>query len=206
MTSPTEGPRRLVNRPLRNAHWSLPTAIVAAWCVQIVAETCPQSPTGLARPLAVATVLVAAWCSHLRVPPSVGWRRFAKVMAGALGDLARLTAVTVVCFLPLALLLPAYSCMTPKAHAAEVLLSASSARTRITERAEQAGTVKGAGVGVTVDKERATAGAVVTDDGTIIVLGDAPPVVFVLQPTMQTGTVVWHCTGQPAALAPGACR
>ena len=46
----------------------------------------------------------------------------------------------------------------------------------------------------------------ITDDGTIIAMGNDPAVVFVLQPTLASGTLTWHCAGMPASLVPSACR
>jgi len=152
------------------------------------------------------TVLVTAWANHLRVHAVAGWRKLAKVVTGTLADVAWLVLAFVACMIPIALFLPTYDCMTPRVRSTEVLLSGGRARVEIGERAERAGSLKGAGLGVTVDATSQFTGSMVSDDGTIMVTGGDPLVVYVLQPTLADGHVTWHCTGMPKALVPGACR
>ena len=197
--------RRLA-RPLANAHWSLPVAIVAAWWLFFASRTCAPAGHGIDSALLTMTVLVTAWTNHLRVHALAGWRKLAKVVTGTLADLALLALAFVVCIVPITLFLPTYECMTPKARTAEILLSTSRARNEITERAERAGNLKGVGIGVTVDAINQPTASMISDDGTIMVTGGDPLVVYVLQPTLADGHVTWHCSGMPKALVLGACR
>jgi hypothetical protein len=199
-----EAPR--IRRPLANAHWSLPVAIVAGWQLFIVARSCSPSGRGTEGALLLATVLVMAWVNHLRVHALVGGNKLVKIVTGTLVDIAKLLIAFIVCIVPVAIFMPSYDCMTPKARTAEILLSASRARNEITERAERAGSLKGAGIDVTVEAISQPTASMVSDDGTVMVTGGDPLVVYVLQPTLADGHVTWHCTGMPKALVLGACR
>lgn len=195
-----------LQRPLANAHWSLPAAIVAAWCVLFAAPTCAPPGQGFESVLLAATVLVTAWVNHLRVHVLAGWHKLAKVVTGTLVDIAWLVLAFVACMMPIAMFMPTSDCMTPRTRSAEILLSASRARVEIGERAERAGTLEGAGLGVVVDAIGQPMSSTVSDDGTIMVTGGDPLVAYVLQPSLADGHVTWHCTGMPKALVPGACR
>ena len=171
-----------------------------------MARPCAEPSPGALACLSTSTLLATLWASHLRVGALRGWRKFLAIVSAAAIDTLLLAAAAVLCMIPLVLATPAYDCMTPKARAVVVLLSSSRARTEITERAERAGTLKDAGQGVAVDAASETAASMISDDGTILLAGAKPPVVFLLQPTLVDGHVTWHCTGRPAALVPSACK
>ena len=80
------------------------------------------------------------------------------------------------------------------------------ARAQISERVEQTHTLASAGAGITIAIEGRTKAAMVQDDGTIVVAGDDPTAVVMLQPALADGQVHWRCVGLPTNLMPGSCR
>lgn len=102
-----------IRRPLANAHWSLPAALVAAWCLGLFARPCAPTGAGPAIFLLTTTVLVTAWASHLRAMALSGWRRVMGVLIGTAADLAMLGLATLACIFALAVVTPTYDCVTP---------------------------------------------------------------------------------------------
>ena len=114
-----------------------------------------------------------------------------------------------------AVALPAYQDYTIRAKVSELMLSASSARTCVTEAAQtNAGSVPTA---VTNDCSIAApvgkvAGATVATNGVITVTGSTATtsvgaaVTVTLTPTAVSGTLTWACSGSPVKYVPGSCR
>ncbi|SER87304.1 pilin [Giesbergeria anulus] len=113
-----------------------------------------------------------------------------------------------------AVALPAYQDYTIRAKVSELMLSASSARTCVTEAAQTAGGAVPSTVAS--DCSIAAAGKVtsasVTTSGVITVLGSSAAssvgaaVTVQLTPTTAGGTLVWQCSGNPLKYVPGSCR
>lgn len=113
-----------------------------------------------------------------------------------------------------AVALPAYQDYTVRAKVSELILAASSARTCVTEAAQnEGGTIPST---VTVDCSIAVVGKVVaasvSTDGIVTVAGSAAStsvgqaVTITLTPTMTANTLVWRCSGSSIRYVPGACR
>ena len=198
--------QRPLRRPLSNAHWSLTLALVAAWCLFAFGRSCGSPAREGALALFASTVLIVSWASHLRAQAFTGWRKLAEVAAGAAYDLLLLLIATVACSIPLALVTSTEDCMTPRARADILILSASSARTQVEARAAQGGTLKGAGVGIAVEAAPGASVSLVSDDGVIFLAGGDPAAVVVFRPTLVGGQVTWNCKGFPARLMPAPCR
>ena len=198
--------QRPLRRPLSNAHWSLSLALVAAWCLFAFGRSCGSPAREGALALFASTVLIVSWASHLRAQALTGWRKLAEVAAGAACDLLLLLIATVACLIPLALVTSTEDCMTPRARAGILVLSASSARVQVEARAAQNGTLKGAGIGIAVDATQGARFSLVSDDGVIVVAGDDPAAVVMFRPVLVGSQVTWNCKGFPVRLMPPACK
>ena len=112
-----------------------------------------------------------------------------------------------------AVALPAYQDYTVRARTSELILAASSARTSITEAAQQLNTLAGAGVGTSIGVGGKIASSTVGADGKIVVTGDASlmgtsGIEVTLTPSWNTGanTVIWSCEVAPVKYSPSSCR
>ena len=116
-----------------------------------------------------------------------------------------------------AIALPAYQDYTIRAKVSELLISASSARTCITEAYQSVG---GASVPTAVSVDclpavigkvtgaSVTTAGVVTINGSTATTSTGAAVTVTLTPTVQSaaGTLTWACTGSPSKYTPGSCR
>jgi type IV pilus assembly protein PilA len=114
-----------------------------------------------------------------------------------------------------AVALPAYQDYTVRAKVSELMLSASSARTCVTEAFQTAG---GSAVPTTVQNDCSitpvgkVTGATTATDGVVTVTGSTlttsvgQPVTVTLKPTVSGGTLIWACSGTPVKYVPGSCR
>ncbi len=113
-----------------------------------------------------------------------------------------------------AIALPAYTDYTVRAKVSELVLSASSHRTSVSEKAAADGGVLAAsGVGLTVNVAGKVTGGSVSDGGIISVSGTAAtlgqPVTVVFTPSMTaSGVVTWRCTADSTMhkYVPSECR
>jgi type IV pilus assembly protein PilA len=110
-----------------------------------------------------------------------------------------------------AVALPAYQDYTVRAKVSELLLAASSARTTITEQAQNLGSTTNSGLGVTIASGGKIASAAVASDGTISIEGVAAQmgnntVNVSLQPSWNGNTVIWSCEVTPTKYGPSSCR
>ena len=115
-----------------------------------------------------------------------------------------------------AVALPAYQDYTVRARVSELLLAASSARTSVTESAQNLNGMTGSGTNISVNAAGKISGATVGADGLITIGGkDANPngmgtagIVVTLTPSWNaTGnTVVWSCAVTPGKYEPSSCR
>jgi len=112
-----------------------------------------------------------------------------------------------------AIALPAYQDYTVRARTSELILAASSARTSITEAAQQLNTNVGAGNGVAIGIGGKIASSAVSADGQIVVTGDTAlmgtsGIEVTLVPSWNTtaSTVMWSCEVMPIKYAPSSCR
>ena len=113
-----------------------------------------------------------------------------------------------------AVALPAYQDYTVRAKVSELMLTASGARTCITEAAQSAGgsipttvaadcsvAVAGKVTGATV-----STGGVVTVTGSTAASSVGADVTVTLTPTATNNTLTWACSGSPIKYLPGSCR
>jgi type IV pilus assembly protein PilA len=96
-----------------------------------------------------------------------------------------------------AVALPAYNTYTIRAKVSELLLVASSFRVGIAEKGVSDGTMGSAGVGLTIVSGGRVSGGLVTDVGTITVLGSVASVgtnvTIVLTPSLSGRRILWEC-------------
>lgn len=109
-----------------------------------------------------------------------------------------------------AIAVPAYTDYRIKARASELLLSASSLRTSVSEAAQSQGGVSAAGLGMQVGSTQFVASGSVVSDGKIIINGNAAnlgaTIAVTMLPSFTNGNVVgWACNMTPAQYAPGTC-
>lgn len=115
-----------------------------------------------------------------------------------------------------AVALPAYQDYTARAKVSELLLAGSSARTAITEAAQNLNDVTGAGSGIEapgagpkIETATISANGVITLTGASAAFsGVGTAVSVVLTPSWNTTskTAVWTCTVTPTNIEPSNCR
>ena len=111
-----------------------------------------------------------------------------------------------------AVALPAYQDYTVRARASEVVLNASSARTSITEAAQNANTLgAGVGTGLLITSSKYVADGTIGTDTGLITVSAKPELgttgfVVTLSPSWNGQTVNWSCNTTIARLAPSSCR
>jgi len=112
-----------------------------------------------------------------------------------------------------AVALPAYQDYTIRAKVSELILGASSARTAVTEAAQNLNTLGSAGVGITIQSAGKIGSADVSTDGAISLSGNTTQVgtsgiTVTLQPSWNStaNTVIWSCEVVPTKYGPSTCR
>lgn len=112
-----------------------------------------------------------------------------------------------------AIALPAYQDYTIRARTSELILAASSARTTITEGAQQLNGLAGSGSGVAIGIGGKIASSAISGDGTITIGGDpalmgTAGITVVLTPSWNgtANTVIWSCDVSPIKYSPSSCR
>jgi type IV pilus assembly protein PilA len=112
-----------------------------------------------------------------------------------------------------AVALPAYQDYTVRARVSELLLAASSARTSVTESAQNLNSLTGSGTNLTISAagKVQAAGTEVTTTGLITVAGTnmgTAGIIVTLTPSFNTtgNTVTWSCAVTPTRYEPSSCR
>jgi len=112
-----------------------------------------------------------------------------------------------------AIALPAYQDYTVRAKVSELLLAASSARTSVTEAAQNLNTLASAGMNINIAAVGKISAAVVGTNGTIGISGTdtlmgTSGITVTLAPTWQASgnTVTWSCEVAPSKYGPSSCR
>ena len=112
-----------------------------------------------------------------------------------------------------AVALPAYQDYTVRAKVSELLLAASSARTSVTEAAQNLNTLASAGININIAAVGKLSAAVVSANGTIGISGTdtlmgTSGITVTLAPTWQASgnTVTWSCQVVPQKYGPSSCR
>lgn len=112
-----------------------------------------------------------------------------------------------------AIALPAYQDYTVRARTSELILAASSARTAITEAAQQLNGLAGSGAGTTIGLGGKIASSAVNANGQIVVGGDpalmgTSGIEVTLTPSWNptANTVMWSCEVVPTKYSPSSCR
>lgn len=202
-----KSPRLFVRiRPLKGAHWTLPTAIVTSALFLAFGLTCHSGPYYLEVSWLTIVVCIVVWCNHVRRAPVFSLHAMLSVLAGATADTLKLVIVWFCAALPLAIITPAYQCYSDRAKSAEILLSGTSAREEVTAKVKALGTTRGSGKGVTITPSKIMSAGFVFTDGNIVLVGSDPPVVFVMTPIQEGAEVTWQCQGFPEKSVPTRCR
>jgi len=111
-----------------------------------------------------------------------------------------------------AVALPAYQDYSVRAKVSEVMLSASSARTCVTEAYQSNGSFP---TGMTSDCSITPTGKVsgatvassaITVNAASSAIGGTSGVTVTLTPTATNGTLTWACSGNPSKYVPSTCR
>jgi type IV pilus assembly protein PilA len=114
-----------------------------------------------------------------------------------------------------AVALPAYQDYTIRAKVSELILGASSARTSVTEAAQNLNTMASAGSGITIASAGKIGQATVDTDGTIALSGatgsagvGTSGITVTLTPSWNSvaNTVTWSCEVVPTKYGPSTCR
>jgi type IV pilus assembly protein PilA len=194
------------SRPFANAHWSLMVILLVLWELALTGQACREDPRYFEVVLATVTLCITFWAADLRKDPLANWWRVPRVLIFALYDICAFFLLFVFFAIPVMIFTPTYQCYTARAKFSEVILSASSNRATIAERAEKAKTLKGSGLGLIISPNKRVSGGLVSADGVIIVTSEDPPGFVVLRPRMENGVVQWSCGGLPIKIMPGSCR
>ena len=199
--------RRRLPRAFANAHWSLPLALLAAWVYAIVVPWCISWMQDYVVVLITSTVLIAAWCSHLRVQDESGWRKFGHWLLGACYDIGMFLLLAMVCAIPAFLLTPAYMCYSSdRAKYSEMFALADPMLLEVKQRFADRHTLHDIGNGLESPVGKYSTIGVVTSDGVIIRLMEQPPGALVLIPSVQQDQLVWRCMMVPTQKTPSPCR
>ena len=193
-------------RPLRAAHWSLPLVVVGSALFISFAQPCREGPLYVEISWLLLSSCIVLWSNHVYVAPVQGLRQLGGFILSCGKDAILLLLWFIVAGIPLAIVVPAYQCYTPRARVSEVVLSASMLRSEIDERARTQGTLAGTGKGVQFKPSGRAVAGYVTESGEIITIGEDPPVVIVLTPQLVGGAVKWQCCGYPSKIVPMSCR
>ena len=193
-------------RPLAGSHWSLPAVLLVVGVLLLLAQPCKRGPYYVEYIAIAVTVCLALWSNHVARAPVQSAHGAALIVGRALYDFVLLVGLLLLVSFPIAIFLPAYQCYTDRARASEVLLMGSFMRAEIEARAAKLGTLTGAGRGLEITPTGRTRAELVANDGVIVVVGEDPPVVFMLSPTLSGGAVIWKCLGFPEKAVPMTCR
>ena len=94
--------------------------------------------------------------------------------------------------------LPAYQDYTIRARVSELMLALTGAKTTVADKAFTDNTLASAGVGLTVIIGGKISGGLITDTGTITIMGSSASVgtavSVVLSPTIGGGKILWICS------------
>ena len=113
-----------------------------------------------------------------------------------------------------AIALPAYQDYTIRSKVSELILAGSAARTAVTEKFQNDGSLTSAGVGLSVSVTSKIASSSVSAGGVITIVGsttaphDVKGATITLTPSMNADstTLNWVCTGSPSRYMPASCR
>jgi type IV pilus assembly protein PilA len=112
-----------------------------------------------------------------------------------------------------AVALPAYQDYTIRAKVSELILGASSARTAVTEAAQNLNTLASSGNGITIQSAGKIGKADVRIDGIVFLSGNSQMVgtsgiTVTLTPSWNSvaNTVLWSCEVTPVKYGPSTCR
>ncbi len=112
-----------------------------------------------------------------------------------------------------ALALPAYQDNTNRAKVSELILGASSARTAVTESAQNLNQLGSSGIGITIQSAGKIGEAAVGTDGVVFLSGNTTMVgtsgiTVTLTPSWNSvaNTVLWSCEVTPTKYGPSTCR
>ena len=112
-----------------------------------------------------------------------------------------------------AVALPAYQDYTIRAKTSELILAASSARTAVTEAAQQLNTIVGSGANLVMGSGGKISAATVSANGLITIMGvdssmGTTGISMTLTPSWNAtaNTVIWSCEVAPIKYSPSSCR
>ena len=112
-----------------------------------------------------------------------------------------------------AVALPAYQDYTIRAKVSELILGASSARTAVTESAQNLNGLASSGMGITIQSAGKIGKAAVSQDGIVFLSGNSVMVgtsgiTVTLTPSWNSiaNTVLWSCEVSPTKYGPSTCR
>ena len=112
-----------------------------------------------------------------------------------------------------AVALPAYQDYTIRAKVSELILAGSSARTTVTEQAQNLNGLATSGTGITIQSAGKIGKAAVSVNGTIFLSGNSQMVgtsaiTVTLTPSWNAtaNTVLWSCEVTPTKYGPSTCR
>ena len=110
-----------------------------------------------------------------------------------------------------AVALPAYQDYTIRAKVSELLLAASSARTSVTEAAQNVGGLSGTNSGISIALSTKISAGTVDANGTIAIMSvpsqfNSQDIKVTLAPSWNGQTVVWSCEVAPTKYGPSSCR
>jgi type IV pilus assembly protein PilA len=112
-----------------------------------------------------------------------------------------------------AVALPAYQDYTIRAKVSELILGASSARTAVTESAQNLNQLGSSGLGITIQSAGKIGEAIVSQDGVVFLSGNpgmvgTSGITVTLTPSWNSvaNTVLWSCEVTPTKYGPSTCR
>lgn len=195
---------RVFRRPLKQFNRKSIALLVVLWIVVFLSDAgCPPTPAYLATACLAATVCVVLWANHLAMAPINRARDAFRLLAIALYDLFSLFALVILAFIPFSL--SHTDCYSSRAKVSELILATANYRSQIGDRFESQKTLSNIGTGLQIELSRRVRSGTVTPDGIIVLASDDPPAVVLVSPQIESGKLIWKCSGVPKSLMPKSC-
>lgn len=195
---------RVFRRPLKQFNRKSIALLVVLWVMVLLSnDGCPPTPAYLATACIAATVCVVLWANHIAMAPVNRARDALRLLAIALYDLFSLFALVILAFIPFSLF--QHECYTSRAKVSELILATANYRSQIGDRFESQKTLSNIGTGLQIELSKRVRSGTVTPDGTIVLASDDPPAVVLVSPQIESGKLIWKCSGVPRSLMPKPC-
>jgi hypothetical protein len=207
MREVTGDPRKLVLRPLVTGAPLLFFILVALLCAfSLLFASCQPVAQWPIVYLSPAILCLVLWSNHVAILKSPGESRTSRLLKGALADSVLCGVVVFFVSTPILLLTPTDQCSSSRMNVNRMLDVAQPIRATIEQRIGVRKSLDGVGEGLAVKTGGHVQRGTVTREGTIVIEGNDPAAVVILEPQLDAEGIRWKCTGFPESVVPTYCR